>query len=161
MHSCQTALTKLTEKWISDIDNGNVTGAVLLDFRKAFDLVNHEVLLNKLRYYNFEDKSLSWLQSYLSNRTQTVHIGNTHSNPAPISCGVPQGSVSGPVLFLLFINDLPLHVNNSLLDLFADDATQGRRRRGGSGGLCPRTFKSGGGAQVGLSPPHFWKDEVF
>ena len=123
MHSCQTALTKLTEKWISDIDNGNVTGAVLLDFRKAFDLVNHEVLLNKLRYYNFEDKSLSWLQSYLSNRTQTVHIGNTHSNPAPISCGVPQGSVLGPVLFLLFINDLPLHVKNSLLDLFADDDT--------------------------------------
>ena len=123
IHSCQTALTKLTEKWISDIDNGNVTGAVLLDFRKAFDLVNHEVLLNKLRYYNFEDKSLSWLQSYLSNRTQTVHIGNTHSNPAPISCGVPQGSVLGPVLFLLFINDLPLHVKNSLLDLFADDAT--------------------------------------
>ena len=123
MHSCQTALTKLTEKWISDIDNGNVMGAVLLDFRKAFDLVNHEVLLNKLRYYNFEDKSLSWLQSYLSNRTQTVHIGNTHSNPAPISCGVPQGSLLGPVLFLLFINDLPLHVKNSLLDLFADDAT--------------------------------------
>ena len=79
--------------------------------------------MNKLRYYNFEDKSLSWLQSYLSNRTQTVHIGNTHSNPAPISCGVPQGSVLGPVLFLLFINDLPLHVKNSLLDLFADDAT--------------------------------------
>ncbi|KAK3098946.1 hypothetical protein FSP39_024557 [Pinctada imbricata] len=122
-HSCQTALTKLTEKWISDIDNGNITGISLLDFRKAFDLVNHRILLDKMKFYNFTSNTLLWLESYLANRTQTVQIGNVASNLAPITCGVPQGSVLGPVLFLMYINDLPLHVKNSVLDLFADDAT--------------------------------------
>ncbi|KAK3096760.1 hypothetical protein FSP39_003001 [Pinctada imbricata] len=122
-HSCQTALTKLTEKWITDIDNGNMTGVSLLDFRKAFDLVNHKILIDKMKYYNFTNETLNWLESYLSNRTQTVHIGNVSSNLSAITCGVPQGSVLGPVLFLLYINDLPLHVKNSILDLFADDAT--------------------------------------
>ncbi|KAK3094300.1 hypothetical protein FSP39_000043 [Pinctada imbricata] len=122
-HSCQTALTKLTEKWITDIDNGNMTGVSLLDFRKAFDLVNHKILIDKMKYYNFTNETLNWLESYLSNRTQTVHIGNVSSNLSAITCGVPQGSVLGPVLFLLYINDLPLHVKNSRLDLFADDAT--------------------------------------
>ena len=122
-HSCQTALLNLTEKWLSEMDKGNLIGVTFLDFRKAFDLVDHKILLQKLRCYNFDNNSLTWFQSYLDNRYQYVCISNTHSKTRHVTSGVPQGSVLGPILFLLYVNDLPLHVNYTKLEMFADDAT--------------------------------------
>ena len=114
-HSCQSALIQLSEEWLSNMDNGCLTGITFLDFRKAFDLVDHEILLQKLKCYSFYRNALTWQQS--------VHIGTTESKFNEIKSGVPQESVLGPILLLLYINDLPLHVKHSQIALFADDTT--------------------------------------
>ena len=78
------------------MDDGCLTGVTFLDFRKAFDLVDHEILVHKLKCYNFDSQALEWFKSYLQNRQQSVYIGNTASKFNQIKAGVPQGSVLGP-----------------------------------------------------------------
>ena len=122
-HSCETALLLMINKFLEAINNSQIIGMVMVDFRKAFDLVDHILLLKKLRHYKLSAEAVNWFSSYLLNRKQKVVINNTESATENIVCGVPQGSILGPLLFLLFINDLPLYTNNVSTDLYADDTT--------------------------------------
>ena len=105
-HSCQTALVKLIDQWMICIGKGDITGATFIDFRKAFDLVDHKILIQKLSTYKLRNSSLKWFISYLESRQQAITYDRGMSHYSTITSGVPQG----PTLFLLFINDLPEHV---------------------------------------------------
>lgn len=122
-HSCETALARLVDMWTTNMSKGLLTGVVFLDLRKAFDLVDHEVLLEKLKLYQFDDVALSWFRSYITGRTQKVFFKGKESQTLPVKSGVPQGSILGPLLFLIHMNDLQLHTGSSHLDMFADDST--------------------------------------
>ena len=118
--SCETQLIQLVEDLSRSMIEGKQTDLILLDFSKAFDKVNHLKLLYKLRLHGVQGKVLNWIQSFLIGRSQTVVLEGDSSSEVPVSLGVPQGSVLGPILFLLYINDLPDNVQ-SQVRLFADD----------------------------------------
>ena len=122
-HSTGSALTQITDDCLRHIDNKHVVGAVLLDFSAAFDLIDHTLLLNKLKCYNFTNNSIEWFKSYLSNRKQYVFYNGSFSQVGQLQCGVPQGSCLGPVLFSIFTNDLPLVLNHTTAVMYADDTT--------------------------------------
>ena len=122
-YSSQNILISLTEEWRKKLDNNFVVGAVLTDLSKAFDCIPHDLIIAKLSAYNFSDEALSYIYSYLTNRRQCVRINNTHSQLETIISGVPQGSILGPILFNLSINDLFFFVVLASLYNFADDNT--------------------------------------
>ena len=107
LHSTLTALIKVTDHWRLNIDNNLINDVVFLDLKKAFDSVNHVILIEKLSYYGISGKSLDFFKSYLANRRQRCQVTGYVSNVKEVHCGVPQGSILGPLLFLVFINDFP------------------------------------------------------
>ena len=120
-YSTVTCLIHLTDYIKLENDKGNLTGMVLLDLQKAFDTVNHTILWNKLKWLGAHDLTIQWFRSYLTGRTQVTDIVGTMSEPKGVTCGVPQGSILGPLLFLLYINDMASAVRCKLL-LYADDS---------------------------------------
>ena len=103
------------------MDAGLVNGVVFLDLRKAFDTVDHEILIKKLKIYGVQNTALKWFISYLFDRKQFCKVGSAASSTKNIRCGVPQGSNLGPLLFLLYVNDLPNCLRHSSAEMYADD----------------------------------------
>ncbi len=120
-HSIDHALVSLTEAIRNTLDNKRFGCGIFIDLQKAFDTVNHKILLSKLEHYGVRGCALEWFRSYLSDRKQYVTVNGSNSNLLSITCGVPQGSVLGPLLFLVYINDLPNASNKLKFYLFADD----------------------------------------
>ncbi|PFX17604.1 RNA-directed DNA polymerase from mobile element jockey [Stylophora pistillata] len=122
MHSTETALIKLVDELLFGLDNNHVCGMVLVDYQKAFDMVDQKLLLCKLELYGIVNRELAWCHSYLSDRKQIVRVNGSESSEALMLHGVPQGSILGPLFFILFINDLPLYTS-AQLDLYAYSTT--------------------------------------
>ena len=121
----KTQLFQFFHDLVSNVDralnrNHRQTDVIIMDFAKAFDMVPHRRLLYKLDYYGIRGSTHKWITSWLSGRSQKVELDGQASDPVPVLSGVPQGSILGPVLFLIFINDLPENIRSSVR-LFADD----------------------------------------
>ena len=117
--STDSCLSYLNNKIVTGFESGQYTGMILIDLQKAFDTIDHEILINKMEFLGFSKNVILWFKSYLSNRIFKVNLNKTFSEPGKLLCGVPQGSILGPLLFLLYINDMPQAVQCELL-LYAD-----------------------------------------
>ena len=123
LHSTLSCLLKNTDGWYSGLDLGQLVGLVFIDLKKAFDTVDHEILCKKLQVYGVQHRELSWFRSYLTCRKQFCRVNGVASDTKDIEVGVPQGSCLGPLLFLIYINDLPQAVQGSTLSMYADDTS--------------------------------------
>ncbi len=119
--STVTQLLESVEDWVNEIDSNKSVDIAFIDFAKAFDSVSHKKLISKLKCYGISGKVLEWITNFLKNRIQRVLVDGKFSEKGFVTSGVPQGSVLGPFLFIIFINDLPKHIQDCILKLFADD----------------------------------------
>ena len=118
--SCKTQLLEFVDDVSSNMSSGKQTDVLVMDFSKTFDKVSHSLLIHKINHYGIRGKTNSWIQNFLSDRTQAVVVDGETSNFISVESGVPQGSVMGPSLFLFYINDIPQGLS-STIRLFADD----------------------------------------
>ena len=122
LHSTTSALLDSTNSWYVDMHRKMFNLVVLLDLKKAFDIIDHSILLNKLELYGITGSALSIVRSYLSDRSQTCQLGDKMSTSRRVECGIPQGLILGPVFFLIYINDPPECLNHATPRFFAHDA---------------------------------------
>ena len=122
-HSTATALAQLTDDWMTQIDIKKMAGTVLLDFSAAFDVIDHNIMIAKLSKYRLSSLALDWMKSYLMERSQRVFFNGSLSDRQYNNCGVPQGSCLGPLLFIIFTNELPHVTKNTNMVMYADDTT--------------------------------------
>ena len=122
-HSTETCLLDMVNQWTSSMNSGNMIGVAFIDLRKAFDTVSHKILLDKLNDLGASDTSIKWFRSYLSCRTQRVSFKNSLSSSRNVTTGVPQGSILGPLFFLIFINSMSSVISYGKISMYADDTT--------------------------------------
>ena len=123
MHSTALALIDCSSNWLLNVDRGENNLTVSLDIKKAFDTIDHNILLRKLDYYGISKEELKFLKSYLSESRQCCNIIGYKSSFRPIKCGVPQGSILGPLLFIIYMNDFPNCIENGHVTMYADDTS--------------------------------------
>ena len=123
LHSVATCLLKCTSEWYLNMDKGQYTAMIFVDLKKAFDTVNHEILLKKLKKYGVIGSENAWFASYLCKRMKFCRVNGVSSGLDDTNCGVPQGSCLGPLLFLIYINDLPFSLQSGKVTMYADDTT--------------------------------------
>ena len=123
LHSTLTALIDANNSWCVNIDKGLINGVVFIDLKKAFDTIDHKILIQKLKVYGIDRNTLPWFESYLLNRQQHCSINGHISKDRNLSVGVPQGTLLGPLLFLIYINDLPNSIGLGHSRMYADDTS--------------------------------------
>ena len=122
-HSTETCLTDMIDNWLCNMNEGKMTGVAFIDLRKAFDTVNHTILLQKLHDIGATSVTLKWFESYLTGRVQQVFFKKTLSDALDVDTGVPQGSILGPLLFIIFINSMSSVIQHGDIFMYADDTT--------------------------------------
>ena len=122
-HCTEHAALELIDRIINTMDTNEIPLNIFLDLSKALDTIDHTILLNKLKYYGLKGSTLNLFQSYLSNRKQYTEIEDNTSTSLPIFVGVPQGSILGPIVFMIYVNDLPQCSNKFDFIMYADDTT--------------------------------------
>ena len=122
-HSCESSLIHMINDWYNYMDQNKIIGSTIVDLKKAFDILNHDLIIKKLALYGCGINTQKWFSSYLKDRSQKVVSGNTQSTSMNIAYGIPQGSILGPLLFIIYMNDLTFDLDHVTTSMYADDTT--------------------------------------